>query len=129
MVYTLRFFSSKRSLCHNSNLFGSCVIHISYTEYAKIKKKNNSGAKRLIFQTFKKILQGVPLATETGISLLSLPVMRILQRNLKQTTDTFLFISHTTNVLLFKFRCNISSGVRMINPLTPNDTYRSLSLR
>jgi len=22
-------------------------------------------------------------------------------------TDTFLFISHTTNVLLFKFRCNI----------------------
>jgi len=23
------------------------------------------------------------------------------------TTDTFLFISHTTNVLLFKFRCNI----------------------
>jgi len=24
-----------------------------------------------------------------------------------QTTDTFLFISRTTNVLLFKFRCNI----------------------
>ena len=24
-----------------------------------------------------------------------------------RTTDTFLFISHTTNVLLFKFRCNI----------------------
>ena len=23
------------------------------------------------------------------------------------TTDTFLFISHTTNALLFKFRCNI----------------------
>ena len=23
------------------------------------------------------------------------------------TTDTFLFISHTTNVLLFKFLCNI----------------------
>jgi len=23
------------------------------------------------------------------------------------TTDTFIFISHTTNVLLFKFRCNI----------------------
>jgi len=29
------------------------------------------------------------------------------------TTDTFLFISHTTNVLLFKFRCNIFIGVRM----------------
>jgi len=49
-------------------------------------------------------IQGVPLATEPGISLIILPVIRILQRNLKRTTDTFLFISHTTNVLLFKFR-------------------------
>jgi hypothetical protein len=29
------------------------------------------------------------------------------------TTDTFLFISHTTNVPLFKFRCNIFIGVRI----------------
>jgi len=29
MVYTLRFFlSSKRSMLHNSNAFGSCIIHI-----------------------------------------------------------------------------------------------------
>jgi len=33
-------------LFHNSNLFGSCIIHILCTECAKIKK-NNSGAKRL----------------------------------------------------------------------------------
>ena len=32
---------------HNSNVFGSCIIHILYTGCAKIKK-NNSGAKRLI---------------------------------------------------------------------------------
>ena len=38
MVYTLRFFSSKCSLFHNSNVFGSCIIHILYTECAKIKK-------------------------------------------------------------------------------------------
>ena len=31
---------------HNSNVFGSCFIHILYTGCAKIKK-NNSGAKRL----------------------------------------------------------------------------------
>ena len=43
--------------------------------------------------------------------------MRVLKRNLKRTTDTFLFISHTTNVLLFKFRYNIFIGVRNINPL------------
>ena len=39
MVYTLRFFSSKCSLFHNSNAFGSCIIHILYTGCAKIKKK------------------------------------------------------------------------------------------
>ena len=47
MVYTLRFFSSKCILFHNSNVFGSCIIHILYTGCAKIKK-NNSGAKRLM---------------------------------------------------------------------------------
>jgi len=46
MVYTLRIFSSKCCLFHNSNVFGSCIIHILYTGCAKIKK-NNSGAKRL----------------------------------------------------------------------------------
>jgi len=30
------FFSSKCSLFHNSNIFGSCFIHILYTECAKI---------------------------------------------------------------------------------------------
>ena len=43
MVYTLRlFFSSKCSLFHNSNVYGSCIIHILYiystnigTEYFK----------------------------------------------------------------------------------------------
>jgi len=47
MVYTLRFSSSKCSLFHNSNVFGSRVIQILYTGCAKIKKRNNSGAKRL----------------------------------------------------------------------------------
>jgi hypothetical protein len=46
MVYTLRFFPSKCSLFHNTNIFGYFIIHILYTECAKIKK-NNSGAKRL----------------------------------------------------------------------------------
>ena len=40
------FFSSKFSLFHNANLFGSCIIHILYTGCANIKK-NNSGAKGL----------------------------------------------------------------------------------
>ena len=41
MVYilTVFFFSSKYSLLHNYNIFGSCIIHILYTGCAKIKKK------------------------------------------------------------------------------------------
>jgi len=39
IVHTLRFFSSKCSLFHNFNIFGSCIIHILYTGCAKIKKK------------------------------------------------------------------------------------------
>jgi len=46
MEYTVLFFSSKCILFHNSNVFGSCIIHILYTGCAKIRK-NNSGAKRL----------------------------------------------------------------------------------
>ena len=40
------FFSSKCSLFHNANMFGSCIIHIWYTGCAEIKK-NNFGAKGL----------------------------------------------------------------------------------
>ena len=35
MAYTLHFISSKCSLSHNSNVFGSCIIHILYTGCAK----------------------------------------------------------------------------------------------
>ena len=46
-IYSPFFFSSSKcSLFHNSNVFGSCIIRVLYTECAKIKKKNNSGAKR-----------------------------------------------------------------------------------
>ena len=48
--------------------------------------------------------------------------MRILQRNLKRTTDTFLFISHTMKLLLLKFRCNIFIGVRIIKEISKWDT-------
>ena len=47
MLYIL-LFSSKCSLFHNANLFGSCIIHIYIQNVLKLKKKNNSGAKGLI---------------------------------------------------------------------------------
>ena len=33
------FFPLQNSICFNSNVFGSCIIHILYTGCAKIKKK------------------------------------------------------------------------------------------
>jgi len=43
------------------------------------------------------------------------PLLRVA--TIRCTTNTFLFISHTTNVLLFKFRCNIFTGVRIIKEM------------
>jgi len=83
-------------------------------EYSLNIRRTDTGN---LVPAFLLIVQGVPLATEPGNSSIILPLMRILQRNLKRTTDTFLFISHTTNVLLFKFRCNIFIGVRIIKEM------------
>jgi len=64
MVYTLRFFffcTSKCSLFHNSNAFGFCIIHILYTECAKIK--NNSSAKSPTFRRLMSTITDVPYRT------------------------------------------------------------------
>jgi len=64
-IYSPFFFSSKCSLFHNSNVFGSCVIHILYTGCAKIKK-NNSGAKSLI----EEFIYSMFIKNEPKVSLL-----------------------------------------------------------
>jgi len=46
-IYSPFFSSSKCSLFHKFNIFGSCIIHILYTGVLKFKKE--FGAKRLIF--------------------------------------------------------------------------------
>jgi len=51
-IYSPFFFSSKCSLFHNSNVFGSCFIHILYTGCARIEK-NNSDVKRLTTKHLK----------------------------------------------------------------------------
>jgi hypothetical protein len=63
------------------------------------------------------IIQGVPLATEPGWLADRCSVSQQSGALQTHTTDTLLFISHTTNVLLFKFRCNIFIGVRIIQEM------------
>jgi hypothetical protein len=48
-------------------------------------KKNRGQGKLLTDVLPLSKIQSVPLATEPGISLIILPLMRILQRNLKRT--------------------------------------------
>jgi len=48
-VYILRFFSSKCRLFHNSNKLVACIIHILYTECAKIKKIRCQNVKQCIY--------------------------------------------------------------------------------
>jgi hypothetical protein len=55
--------------------------------------------------------------------------MRIFGALQKHTTDAFLFISHTTNVPLFKFRCNIFIGVRIIKEMPGSVESGTLCIR
>ena len=63
------------------------------------------------------LVQGVPLPTKPGSSLIILLQTHSDTYRHNFTTDTFLFISHTTNALLFKSRCNIFIGFGIIKEL------------
>jgi len=52
-------------------------------------------------------IQCVPLATETGISLIILTPMKILQRSLNRSTFVVWEMKRNVSVVRFKFRCNI----------------------
>ena len=74
MLYTIRFFSSKCDLFHNANLFGSCIIHILYTECAKIKK-NNSGVKALTKLEFsRQIVEKKKKTTASNVPIVATDV-------------------------------------------------------
>jgi len=62
-------------------------------------------------------IQCVPFATKPGWLVDRCSVSQQLGALQAHTTDTFQFVSHTTNVLLFKFRCNIFIGVRIIKEM------------
>ena len=90
------FFSSKCSLFHNSNVFGSCVIHILYTECAKIKKK-------ILRQKVNKIT----LLHQVGISSYFVRKMH------GQTTLMLLLLLNKTNIYqVYTPHCNKPSATR-----------------
>jgi len=62
-------------------------------------------------------LQCVPLVTETGISLIILTPMKILQRNLSRSTFVVWEVKRNVSVVRFKFRCNILISGKIINEM------------
>jgi hypothetical protein len=70
-IYSPFFLFKMKFFFHNSNVFGSCIIHILYTGCAKIKKNNNSGAKMLTEMDAKHFLvQTINIISEVRIIVL-----------------------------------------------------------
>ena len=65
------------------------------------------------YMTTVSTYTGCPTRDRTRHVFNNLTVSQQLVARQTHTTDTFLFISHTTNVPLIKFRCNILIGVRI----------------
>jgi hypothetical protein len=100
-------------------------IFIASSNRLKCANKSNFrsylGADNGVYERYR-LIQGVPLATEPVISLIILPLMRISQRNLKR----IYLIVKEKNVHLFKFRCNIFIGVRIIKEMPGSVTSGTL---
>jgi len=75
------------------------------------------------------VIQCVPIATEPGWLADRCSVSQQLGALQTHATNTFLFISHTTNVLLFKFLCNIFIGLRIIKEMPGSVSLTSSSDR
>jgi len=98
MVYTVRFFSSKCSLFHNFNVFGSCIIHILYTGVLKLKEIISAPKNvNIIIRTLEII------ATCFGPHLGCLPA-----RNLRKINST-----HIQHAIVIYFMCNICLEMKM----------------
>ena len=60
------------------------------------------------------LIQGVPLATEPGISLIILTPMKILQRNLNRSTFVVSEMKMNVSVVCLEFRCDILIGGKIV---------------
>jgi len=68
-------------------------------------------------KSMRHIIQGVPLATEPGISLIILTPMKRLQRNLNRSTFVVWEMKRNVSVVRFKFRCNILISGKIIKEM------------
>jgi hypothetical protein len=98
--------------CHCLKFFGD-VQGVYGSWFVCFGKQNKPQTKQTLSQMIERSAER-HVRQETGW-LAGGPLLHVA--TIRRTTDTFLFISHTTNILLFKFRCNIFIGVRIIKEM------------
>jgi len=103
--------NNKHSLLHSITMHFPTIL-CELTHYTNTHKQQHYCVGTLSQMTERSLEKRV--RQETGW-LVGGPLLRVATT--RRTTDTFLFISHTTNVLLFKFRCNIFISVRIIKEM------------
>ena len=93
-----------------------CSVYVLYDIYICFFENKNTVVVKLCMN-YSTILHvyytGCPTRYRTHLA--GGPLLR--GATIRRTTDPFLFISHTTNVLLFKFRCNIFIGIRIVKEM------------
>jgi len=108
-IYSPFFFYSKCSLFHNSNIFGSCFIHILYTECAKIKKKK---FRRQKFNLLAVISNPEMVASDSSKKKRCLKFARFPLKRLQCRKQYILDISQCNSsgtgcVLALRYCCNL----------------------
>jgi hypothetical protein len=110
-VLAITFANNKHSLLQSKTIHFPTIL-CELTIYTNTHEQQPYCAGTLSQMTEKSAERRV--RQETGW-LAGGPLLRV--PTIRRTANTFLFISHTTNVLLFKSRCNIVIGVRITKEL------------
>ena len=74
--------------------------------------------RRMFVSTAWEVIQNVPLATEPGISLIILTLVKMLQRNLNRSTFVVWEMERNVSVVRFKFRCKILISGKTIKEMS-----------
>jgi hypothetical protein len=103
-------------ICKNSQLTRKYVniMNIKINDNKEKQKYKNYSSK---IQTKSKLYMGCPTTYQTWHLFDNSKTNEDIATKQTHITDTFLFISHTTNVLLFKSHCNIFIGFRIIKEM------------
>ena len=116
-VFHIVFYNMVHVFCHKNGKWNLFFSRFEFIIFIWCFAVNKDARNVIPFVTVTKRYIGCPTRYRTRHFFNNFTVSQQLGALHTHTTDTFLFISHTTNVLLFKFLCNIFIGVRIIKEI------------